>query len=148
LPNWSRSARRNSADFGSAATGSNGSSSPRSAAVRGMNWAMPRACSPRRVSGPTASGRNRLSCQMTRAKNSSGRPLAEAADSMSRQIDSERAGAPVCSSRGRSCAGGGGSSCALARAIMRPSNNPGSRTASKNLIRSDMAEAPARRQSC
>ena len=56
LPNLSRSSRRNSADFGSACTGSNGSSSRRSAAVPGMNCAMPCAREPLRVIGPDRVG--------------------------------------------------------------------------------------------
>src|SRR6516162_9038540 len=55
-----------------------------------MNCAMPWALSPLRVRGPTASGRNRLSCQITRAKNSSGRPCARAAASIMRHTESRR----------------------------------------------------------
>ena len=61
---------------------------PRSAAVRGMNCASaPGLRRPLRVTGPTASARNRLSCQITRAKNSTGRSLVRAAASTSMQID-------------------------------------------------------------
>src|SRR5262249_19199990 len=83
---------------------SNGSSRPRSAAVRGMNWAMPCARSPLLVRGPTTSAWKRLSCQITRAKNSSGRFCARAADSIMRQRDSRTSTFPV-----RAGAGGGAS---------------------------------------
>src|SRR4051812_22174136 len=53
-----------------------------------MNCAIPCARRPLRVTGPTASDRNRLSCQITRAKNSSGRSFAVAADSIIKQIAS------------------------------------------------------------
>jgi hypothetical protein len=43
-----------------------------SAAVAGMNCAMPCARLPLRVTGPTASGLRRLSCQIGPAKNSTG----------------------------------------------------------------------------
>src|SRR5262249_34521611 len=107
LPNWSASSRRNSADFGSACTGSNGSSRPRSAAVRGMNWAMPCARSPLRVRGPTTSAWKRLSCQITRAKNSSGKFCARAALSIMRQSDSRTSTFPA-------RAGGGGAAGGVA----------------------------------
>src|SRR5258708_33636143 len=66
-----------------------------------MNWAMPWARSPLRVRGPTTSAWKRLSCQITRAKNSSGRFCARAADSIMRQRDSRTSTFPV-------RAGGGG----------------------------------------
>src|SRR5262245_44549042 len=125
LPNWSASSRRNSADFGSACTGSNGSSRPRSAAVRGMNWAMPWARSPLLVRGPTTSAWKRLSCQITRAKNSSGRFCARAALSIMRQSDSRTStfparagggvagGASVVADGGVSVVAGGGVSVAV-----------------------------------
>src|SRR3954469_14934582 len=53
-----------------------------------MNCAIPCARWPRRVIGPIASERKRLSCQITRAKNSSGRFEAFAADSIIRHIAS------------------------------------------------------------
>jgi hypothetical protein len=62
----------------------------RNSAAAVHSCAIPKACLPRRVSGPTAPGRNRLSCQINRTKNSIGRPLARAADSTSRQIISAR----------------------------------------------------------
>src|SRR4051812_17531712 len=55
-----------------------------------MNWAMPWARSPLRVRGPTTPGWNRLSCQITRAKNSSGRLYARADASIIRHTDSRR----------------------------------------------------------
>src|SRR6266508_5168756 len=66
-----------------------------------MNWAMPCARSPLRVRGPTTLGWKRLSCQITRAKNSSGRLCARAADSIIRHTDSRRSAPPT-------RAGGGG----------------------------------------
>src|SRR5262245_19350459 len=66
-----------------------------------MNWAMPCARSPLRVRGPTTSGWKRLSCQITRAKNSSGKFCARAAASIMRQSDSRTSTFPV-------RAGGGG----------------------------------------
>ena len=53
-----------------------------------MNCAMPCALSPLLVRGPTASELKRLSCQITRAKNSSGRSCERAADLIIRQMDS------------------------------------------------------------
>src|SRR5262249_59404905 len=91
-----------------ACTGSNGSSRPRSAAVRGMNWAMPWARSPLRVRGPTTFGWKRLSCQITRAKNSSGKLCARAADSIIMHTDSRRSAPPA------RPGGGGGAGCASA----------------------------------
>src|SRR5262249_34576612 len=67
--------------------GLKGSSRLRSAAVAGMNCAIPKACLPLRVKGPMAVGRNRLSRQINRTKNSTGSPFACAADSRSRQTD-------------------------------------------------------------
>src|SRR5215475_7516319 len=66
-----------------------------------MNWAMPCARSPLLVRGPTTPGWKRLSCQITRAKNSSGRFCARAADSIMRQRDSRTSTFPA-------RAGGGG----------------------------------------
>ncbi len=61
---------KNLADAGIADAGSNGSISPRSLAVPGMNWATP--CAP---AGLTAFGRNELSRQMSLVKKSSRQPL-------------------------------------------------------------------------
>src|SRR5262245_496440 len=66
-----------------------------------MNWAMPWARSPLRVRGPTTSAWKRLSCQITRAKSSSGRFCARAALSIMRQRDSRTSTFPA-------RAGGGG----------------------------------------
>jgi hypothetical protein len=52
-----------------------------------MNWAMP--CAP---AGLTAAGSKRLSCQMRRVKNSSGRSLSVAACASVRQISSTEGG--------------------------------------------------------
>src|SRR6516164_5253005 len=62
---------------------------------------MPCARSPLRVRGPTTSAWKRLSCQITRAKNSSGRLCERAADSIMRQSDSRTSTLPA-------RAGGGG----------------------------------------
>ncbi len=62
-----------------------------------MNCAIPSARWPLRVTGPTASDWNLLSCQITRAKNSSGRPCALAADSIIRHIASRVSSSPACS---------------------------------------------------
>ena len=62
-----RNSRRNAADLGKASAGSNRLSTTRSAAVAGMNCAMPWARAPLRIIGPSASARRRLSCQITRA---------------------------------------------------------------------------------
>jgi hypothetical protein len=64
-------ADRNGSD---AQRGSNGSARPRILAVPGMNCATP--CAPAWL---TASGLKRLSCQMSRVKNSAGRSFAAAA---------------------------------------------------------------------
>jgi hypothetical protein len=61
------------AAFGNACTGSKGSSKPFSIVVLGMNCAIPWARSPLRLRGPIVSEWNRLSCQITRAKNSGGK---------------------------------------------------------------------------
>src|SRR5262249_23995124 len=66
---------------------------------------IPCALAPLRVRGPTASALNRLSCQITRAKNSSGRSFALAADSIIRQIDSRTSGGASFSGVGASGAG-------------------------------------------
>ncbi len=68
------------ADFGS-----KGSSSPRSAAVPGMNWAMP--CAP---FGLTACGLKRLSFQIRRTNNIGGRPVASASCRISGQTVSTK----------------------------------------------------------
>src|SRR6266540_3558530 len=71
-----------------------------------MNWAMPCARSPLRVRGPTTLGWKRLSCQITRAKNSSGRLCARAADSIIRHTDSRRSAPPTRAGGGGAAAGG------------------------------------------
>jgi hypothetical protein len=67
-----------------------------------------------RVIGPTASGLKRLSCQMTRARNSNGKPFAAAADPIIWQMDNELAVAavPLCAGGASSLVpGGGGRAC-------------------------------------
>ena len=78
---------KNSADFGSAWTGSKGSSRPPFGAVPGMNCAMPWARWPLRVTGPTASGKAAFLPDHA-GEDRSGRPLARAADSIIRHIAS------------------------------------------------------------
>ena len=78
-----------------------------------MNWAMPWARSPLRVRGPTTPGWNRLSCQITRAKNSSGRLCARADASIIRHTDSRRSAsegglAPAAGGVAAFCSGGAG----------------------------------------
>jgi len=70
-----------------------------------MNWAMPCARSPLLVRGPTTPGSKRLSCQITRAKNSSGKLCERAADSIMRQRDS-RTSTPPARAGGGGAAGG------------------------------------------
>src|SRR6516162_9413459 len=55
-----------------------------------MNCAIPWALWPSRLSGPTVSARNRLSCQITRAKNSSGKSWARPAASIIRHTESRK----------------------------------------------------------
>ena len=101
-----------------AAFGSKGSSRPRSAAVPGMNCAMP--CAPL---GLTAPGLKRLSFQMSRTKNIAGNPLASACCCISGQTVSTKglgwfaaisAAAAMPSSTSSLCAGSGHSSSAKA----------------------------------
>src|SRR5262249_38077398 len=71
-----------------------------------MNWAMPCARSPLRVRGPTTSAWKRLSCQITRAKNSSGKFCARAALSIMRQSDSRTSTFPARAGGGGAAGGG------------------------------------------
>src|SRR6266478_7292038 len=82
-----------------------------------MNWAMPWARSPLLVRGPTTSAWKRLSCQITRAKNSSGRFCARAADSIMRQRDSRTSTFPVRAGGGGGVAGGGAAAGGVSVAV-------------------------------
>jgi hypothetical protein len=79
---FSRSAS-NSAAFGIASSGSNGLDRPRSAAVPGMNCAMPRA-----PAGLMALGLKLLSRQISLVRKATGRPRSLADVSIMRQMES------------------------------------------------------------
>jgi hypothetical protein len=71
-----------------ASIGSKGSASPRAFAVAGMNCATP--CAPARL---TAVGSKRLSCQISRAKKSTGRSFSVAAAASASQMFATEAAA-------------------------------------------------------
>jgi hypothetical protein len=81
LPNCSRNSPSHRADSRSASIGSYEFMRPRQRAVPGMNWAMP--------SAPLwlrACGLNRLSCQISRVKNSTGSALSDASRPIAGQM--------------------------------------------------------------
>src|SRR6516225_5412570 len=81
FPNSRRRSRKSFAEWAIASIGSKGSARPRAFAVAGMNCATP--CAPARL---TAVGSKRLSCQISRAKKSTGRSFSPAAAASASQM--------------------------------------------------------------